>query len=198
VPSSWTVVVPVKGTADAKSRLGASAELALAIALDTVAAVSDAAGVGSVIVVTVDAVRAEFETIGARVVVDPGDGLVAAIAEGISAAGDERVAVLLGDLPALRPTELAAALVSADQHPLTFIADADGDGTSLITALDASDHRPAFGLGSSAAHLDAGYIEIGMSPDSGLRRDVDTREQLDALAANARLGPRTTLLARIP
>ena len=34
--TDWTVVIPVKGTPDAKSRLGASAEMAMAIALDTV------------------------------------------------------------------------------------------------------------------------------------------------------------------
>jgi 2-phospho-L-lactate guanylyltransferase (CobY/MobA/RfbA family) len=167
--ADWTVVIPVKGTASAKSRLGASAELALAIALDTVAAALVAA---RVVVVTSSSIASQFEEVGA--------------------AGDGAVAVLLGDVPALRPDELAAALELAAQHPLAFVADADKDGTVLITALRAVDHRPAFGAHSRASHLAAGYVELDVPLDSGLRRDVDTAEQLAALAP--RVGPHTRAL----
>ena len=179
----WTIVIPVKGTASAKSRLGGSAELALAIALDSVAA---AVEVAPVVVVTPHA--EPFEELGARVVADPGSGLNGAIAAGIAAAGDGAVAVLLGDVPALRPAELAAALTAAERHPLSFVPDADGEGTVLIAALRSSDHAPAFGADSRALHLAAGYVELDVPVDSGLRRDVDTPEQLAALAG--RLGPR--------
>jgi 2-phospho-L-lactate guanylyltransferase len=188
----WTVVVPVKGTADAKSRLAAGPELARAIALDTVAAVVAAPSVRRVIVVTVAAASDEFERIGVEMVIDRGLGLRAAIDDGIAAGGEHRVAVLLGDLPALHPAELDAALALAVAHPLAFVSDADGEGTSLITALRASDHRPAFGGGSRWAHVAAGYKELAVSVDSGLRRDVDTRAQLAFLAADGRLGSRTT------
>ena len=96
----WTVVIPVRGTPGSKSRLGASSELAAAIALDTVAAVVSA-GVESVIVVTSAEAAPEFQALGVRVIVDGGDGLAAAIHTGILAAGPHRVAVLLGDLPAV-------------------------------------------------------------------------------------------------
>jgi 2-phospho-L-lactate guanylyltransferase len=185
--AEWTVVIPVKGTVSAKSRLGASPELALAIALDTVAAAS----AFSVIVVTSARLAPRFEALGARVVLDEGHGLNAAVAQGIAAATGP-VAVLLGDVPALQPVELAAALELAVQHPNAFVADADGDGTVLITALDGADHRPAFGVHSRAAHVAAGYIELAIPLDSGLRRDVDTRAQLAALAS--RTGPRTRVL----
>ena len=184
--ADWTVVIPVKGTVSAKSRLGASSELALAIALDTVAAASMAA---RVIVVTAPSIASRFEELGARVVDDPHSGLLAAVAEGIAVAGDGAVAVLLGDVPALRPEEFATALELAAQHPLAFVADADNDGTVLITALRAADHRPAFGAHSRAAHLAAGYVELDVPLDSGLRRDVDTAEQLTALGT--RVGART-------
>jgi 2-phospho-L-lactate guanylyltransferase len=184
----WTVVIPVKGTPAAKSRLGASTELALAIALDSVAAVAAAA---RVIVVTAAPVStvALFEALGARVLKDPGGGLNAAIRAGIAGADSGPVAVLLGDVPALQTAELAAALALAERHPLAFVPDADGDGTVLITALAASDHAPAFGAGSRAAHAAAGYFELDFPADSGLRRDVDTPEHLAALAS--RLGPHT-------
>lgn len=182
----WTVVIPVKGTVSAKSRLGASPELALAIALDSVDAAVAAA---RVLVVTSASMASSFEALGARVITDADAGLTAAVAQGIAAAGDGAVAVLLGDLPALQPQELAAALELALQHPLAFVPDADDDGTVLITALRAADHRPAFGVHSRAAHLDAGYVELGIPLDSGLRRDVDTAQQLEALGS--RVGPRT-------
>ena len=182
----WTIVVPVKGTASAKSRLGASPELALAIALDTV---ESALAAASVLVVTSAGIVAQFEALGARTIVDHDEGLGAAIARGIASAGDGPVAVLLGDLPALRAAELAAALELAGQHPLAFVPDADNDGTVLITALNAADHRPAFGERSRAAHLAAGYVELELPFDSGLRRDVDTSVQLAALGI--RVGSRT-------
>jgi 2-phospho-L-lactate guanylyltransferase len=191
--TDWTVVVPVKGTVSAKSRLAASPQLALAIALDSVtAALATPPGRAegpTVIVVTSAALAPQFEAIGARVVVDAGHGLNAAARQGIAAAGVGPVAVLLGDVPALQPAELALALELALQHPLAFVPDADDDGTVLIAALDPSAHRPAFGAHSRAAHLAAGYLELELPHDSGLRRDVDTPAHLAALAPL--LPPRT-------
>lgn len=188
--ANWTIVVPVKGTASAKSRLGGTAQLALAIALDTVEAALAAA---PVIVVTTADVAQHFETLGARIVVDAGGGLNVAILAGIAVAGAGPVAVLLGDVPALRASELEAALAAAERHPLAFVSDADDEGTVLITALLAADHAPAFGEGSRAAHLAVGYVELDVAVTSGLRRDVDTAEDLAALASGGTLGPRTKL-----
>jgi 2-phospho-L-lactate guanylyltransferase len=185
--NDWTVVIPVKGTVSAKSRLGASSELALAIALDSVEA---ALGAARVLVVTSPAVGPAFVTLGAEVVVDAGGGLLEAVRQGVAAAGDGHVDVMLGDVPALTSTELATALERATAHPLAFVADADDDGTVLITALDAADHTPAFGSHSRAAHLATGYVEIGLPATSGLRRDVDTAEQLAAIPRGT-LGQRT-------
>jgi 2-phospho-L-lactate guanylyltransferase len=146
-----------------------------------------------VIVVTSLDLAPRFEELGATVVEDPGGGLNAAARAGIAAAGAGPVAVLLGDVPALLPSELAAALESAESHPLAFVPDADDTGTVLITALTARDHAPAFGVDSRAAHLVAGYIELAIPVDSGLRRDVDTAAQLSAILA--RVGPRTRAAA---
>ena len=183
----WTVVVPVKGTSSAKSRLGAVPELATAIALDSVEA---ALGAADVLVVTSATLAAEFFALGAGVALDAGGGLLAACAQGIEAAGAGPVAVMLGDIPALRPAELARALELAVGHPRAFVADADDDGTVLITALDPTGHVPAFGPHSRANHRAAGYVELDLPSDSGLRRDVDTAEQLRAIPVTS-LGPRT-------
>jgi 2-phospho-L-lactate guanylyltransferase len=204
----WTVVIPVKGTPDAKSRLGASPELVRAIAVDTVAAVvavaeracpeevalrpSRRVEAPRIIVVTSPSTAPDFEALGATVIPDTATSLNSAIALGIAAAGDGPVAVLLGDLPALRPAELAAALKLAAGHPLAMVPDADDTGTVLITALRAADHAPAFGANSRALHRAAGYVELDLPADSGLRRDVDTPSQLSELAS--RLTPRTRTL----
>ena len=188
----WTIVIPVKGTALAKSRLEASAELTMAIALDTVTA---ALGAGHVIVVTSQAAASQFTALGAEVVPDAGGDLGDAIAQGIAAAGfsapsAKGVAVLLGDLPALTARELSHALLLSAAHPRAMVADAENVGTVLITAQSAVAHAPAFGADSRAAHLAAGYVEIALPVSSVLRRDVDTPAQLAALAPE-RLGART-------
>jgi 2-phospho-L-lactate guanylyltransferase len=188
--TSWTIVIPVKGTATAKSRLGGSAELARAIALDTVEAACGVAG-ARVIVVTSSRASRDFVALGAIVVADPGSGLNSAVGAGIAAAGDGPVAVLLGDVPGMRSFELeeALALALAGEHSLVMVADADDTGTVLLAARNPADHRPQFGVGSRAAHGAAGYVELAIPAMSGLRRDVDTADQLAALGT--RVGWRT-------
>lgn len=183
---TWTIVVPAKGTAAAKSRLGCHPGLAQAIALDTVAA---ALPMGRVIVITSAAASADFRALGAETTYDPGQGLSAAVIHGIESAGPNRVAVLQGDLPALTSMELEAALWLAAATELAFVPDATGTGTTLITALDPARHRPAFGEGSRAAHSAAGYVELDIEETSGLRSDVDTWADLERL--EWRLGTRT-------
>ncbi|MDJ0335744.1 2-phospho-L-lactate guanylyltransferase [Salinibacterium sp. G-O1] len=182
--ADWVVIVPFRA-ASAKSRFGPgdNAELAMAMALDTVAA---ALTVAHVIVVT-DAAE-PFVALGAAVHPDPGAGLNAAIAAGLEQAGvDTPRAVLLGDHPALTPTELAAALAAAT-HPLSLVADAAGDGSALTAARPGVPHALAFGPGSRAAHIAEGYVELdGDWP--GLSADVDTAADLAGLADP---GPRTS------
>ncbi|WP_307040586.1 2-phospho-L-lactate guanylyltransferase [Agromyces ramosus] len=186
----WSVVIPVKGPAEAKTRLAASVppttrvELARAFALDTIAAALAARRVSRVIVVGDDASLAG----GADYLAEPQErqGLPAAIRHGIDHARSTEpvpVAVLLGDLPALTPDELDAALDAAVGHPLAFVRDADGTGTTLATAMAGIRFEPRFGLDSAALHAAAGYVELEAS--AGLIHDVDT---VDGLAEALALG----------
>jgi len=193
--TEWFVVIPVKGTGDAKSRLGATEQLALAIALDTVEAALAAPGVTGVAVVTSEAASSHFDETDAFVIVEPATGLANAIASGLETAADFGIpgrgtAVLLGDLPALTPWELGAALTAARSFNRATVPDAEGTGTTLITAADGQVHSPAFGVGSNAAHRALGYVQLDLPRESGLRNDVDTAPRLAELGA--RLGPRTT------
>jgi len=139
----WTVLLPVKVLAQAKSRLAALAgerrlELALALASDTVSAVVACPEVARVIVVTTDPVAGpRLSSLGALIVPEARpvaggrdsrqsawpspDGsqhqLNAALLHGAAVAARRwpgtGLAALTADLPALRPAELAAALRAA-------------------------------------------------------------------------------------
>ncbi|MET4782550.1 2-phospho-L-lactate guanylyltransferase [Glaciihabitans sp. UYNi722] len=188
IPSApWSLVVPVKGTPAAKSRMHGSPDLARALALDTV---ESALKVARVLVVTSAMAAAEFRSLGAEVILDPGGGLNAAIAYGIERAGNGPVAVLLGDLPALLAEELESVLGVAQGMTRSVVADESGSGTVITTALEPALHQPRFGIGSFRAHRTAGYAELVVPQEYGLRRDVDTRSDLVSLGFD-RLGGHT-------
>src|SRR3984885_7732765 len=139
----WTVLLPVKVLAQAKSRLAALAgerrlELALALASDTVSAVVACPEVARVLVVTSDPVAGpRLSSLGALIIPEarPGargrdsrqsprpslDGsqhlLNAALLRGAAVAARRwpgtGLAALTADLPALPPAELATALRAA-------------------------------------------------------------------------------------
>lgn len=192
----WSVVVPAKRLAVAKTRLGptgtraAHEELVLAMLGDTLDAVLGCPAVGAAWVVTDDPRAAAVAAAGgARVVPDaPAAGLDAALRHGALATGNPLVAALHSDLPALRAGELAGALGAAAAQWRAFVADADGTGTTLLAVTDGV-LAPAFGPGSAAAHAASGAVPLeGGWP--GLRRDVDTPAHL-AEAAALGTGPRT-------
>ncbi|MAB19560.1 2-phospho-L-lactate guanylyltransferase [Microbacterium sp. UBA3394] len=196
----WRVVIPVKPARRGKSRLasGASREgLARAIALDTIAAAASCPVVAQVFVVTDDAglPLAAADIPGLRFVAEEeARGLDAAIALGMAAAGTvAHRAALLGDLPALRPDDLAAALDAATAHPRSVVADAEGTGSTLVTATAGVEWTSAFGDGSFARHLEMGCVAIDIPRGSTVRRDVDTPEQLET-AATLGVGPHTAAL----
>ena len=216
----WTAVIPVKRLSAAKSRLRGAvpaarhADLALAMVRDTVAAVLAGAAVAELLVVTDDEVAAAaVAELGARVVPDqPGADLNAAMRFGADeVAGLARFrAVLAGDLPALRPGQLDAALAAAELLPApgspdgaedpgsgkgrSFVADAAGTGTVLLAAPPGRPLDPHFGLGSAVAHATSGAAALsGEWP--GLRQDVDTAADL-ATVLELGTGPHTRALLR--
>ncbi|WP_409238562.1 2-phospho-L-lactate guanylyltransferase [Streptomyces sp. PA5.6] len=198
----WTLVIPLKPLARAKSRLAAASGdglrpgLALAFAQDTVAAAVACRAVRDVVVVTDDALAGrELAALGARIVPDePGEGLNAALAHGAAFVRAERpkapVAALNADLPALRPAELARALDGAAPFPRAFLPDAEGIGTTLLCAGAGSELRPAFGTASRSRHAASGAVELSLDGVDSVRRDVDTGEDLRA-ALVLGVGPRT-------
>jgi 2-phospho-L-lactate/phosphoenolpyruvate guanylyltransferase len=203
VTLTWSLVIPVKVLAQAKSRLTGlagqrRAEFALAMAADTVSAAVRADTVAAVLVVTDDPdVTHIAASLGAVVLADtPGAGLNEAFRHGAAYSGDRWPdrgrAGQAGDLPAVRPAELTAALGAAARLRTAFVPDADGTGTTLYAAVPGARFSPQFGPASRDRHLATGAVEIGTGMP-GLRRDVDTIDDLRD-AAKIGLGPRTAQL----
>ena len=200
-PLTWSVVIPVKLLALAKSRLSGLGDadrraMALAMAADTVTAAVACPSVGDVIGVSDDPdVKTETEAAGAIVIADlPGAGLNEALTAGaVHAAASwpaRGLAALTADLPALSAHELAVALTAASLVSQAFVADAAGSGTTLYTAMPGARFLPRFGPRSRLRHREAGVVELELPGIPGLRRDVDTLSDLRQ-AARIGLGART-------
>ena len=200
----FTLLVPVKGAHGAKTRLGdvgsaRRADLMGAFARDAIAAARRTSLAEVVVVGDAAALRLVLEGIDVEVVADEGAGdLNAALrgAAGRLARADRGLAVMLADLPCLRTSDLETTLSYAAAHARrTFVADAAGTGTTLLTAPAGTDLDPHFGPGSAAAH-----VASGAHPMSGalasLRLDVDTTEDLDR-ALGLGVGPETSRIARL-
>ncbi|MEP7161265.1 MAG: 2-phospho-L-lactate guanylyltransferase [Dermatophilaceae bacterium] len=199
------VIVPARGAAG-KTRLAVPpgvdhAELARALALDTIEAARRARLVAHIVVVTPDATLADALPTSVRVVSEPGnadpapsgwgtgatapvaDGLLAAVRAGLAACPPQApAAVLLGDLPALRRGELDAALdaarvvIEGSGPAMAFVSDAAGTGTVLLVGALAAELWPRFGARSATAHARSAERLRGAWP--GLRRDVDDAQDL--------------------
>jgi len=181
----WTVLVAAKALPAAKSRLSPVSpnlavhhELVDAIRQDTADSAAAAPGVARVLLLV------DRGPAGADTIVQSVPGLNGAIAEAAAHATAQwpadGVAVLMGDLPALRPHELAAALAAAAGHPSAYVADRHGTGTTMLTARPGAHLQPAFGTGSATRHArTAAALDAG----PGLRHDVDTADDLRAAAA---------------
>jgi 2-phospho-L-lactate guanylyltransferase len=213
------LVVPVKPLTKAKSRLRGAADggigepraharLAMALLRDTIDAVRATPSVRHLLVVSSDpVVAAELGVFGIDVLPDgPVPGLNRAYARGAARLRERdpaaAVAALQADLPALRPAELDEALAAALAQFATgarrvFVADAEGTGTTLLVAAPGADLDPRFGVDSARLHEESGARPLtGEWP--GLRRDVDTADDLQA-AAGLGLGSHTgAALAPVP
>jgi 2-phospho-L-lactate guanylyltransferase len=190
----FAVLVPVKPATRAKSRLASLGDqarqaLVAAFVADTVTAAIGCARVGAVLAVTDDHVLAStLRNLGAHVVPDgvAGDlneSLVQAAAEAHRRWPDFGVAALCADLPALDPRELGKALEAASRHRAAFVADAAGEGTTMVAATSRDAFGPCFGPGSREAHEARGAHEIVEVDVPTLRRDVDTPADLQQALA---------------
>lgn len=202
--STWHLVLPVKDTGRAKTRLipppGVDRQsLALAMALDTIEVALQVVPAAQVVIVTDDpAIASNAAGLSVAVVPDLGRGLNPAIEAGLAYFRDTAPgaagAVLLGDLPALTAQALYDGLRACAANESSVVPDASGEGTVLLTHHDVARLVPRFGAGSAARHSrTAAALKLALPR---LRTDVD---DADSLAAAVRLGvgPRTSGLLNL-
>jgi len=198
-----TAIIPVKRFGDAKQRLLTTldrpqrAALVKAMLTDVLGAVTDAGGVERVIVVTAEGRAQRIALAHARrvstpveVFQDPADrGHSEAATLGIiraKALGTGCVALLPGDCPMLDAGELDAALDRMHPGRVAVVPDRHGSGTNALLMSPPDAMGPAFGPGSLARHTDRAQRashEVAVEPLASLSLDVDTPDDLDAMAS---------------
>jgi len=176
------IVIPYRG--DAKRRVSSPLRAAVAVAMlgDVVEA---ARAVGRVLVVTNDPAVVPRD---AEVVADPGQGLGAAVAAGLSLV-DGHALVVNADLPAATPT----ALRRLADAGLALVEAADGT-TNALSLPDPEVFAPLYGPGSAGRFRAHAPFATAAIPE--LEVDVDSDTDLERLAG--RLGPRTRALLAVP
>ncbi|MGY4720886.1 2-phospho-L-lactate guanylyltransferase [Naumannella huperziae] len=189
-------VVALKALGRAKTRIGGDPRLrerlAMAMLLDTVGALQRVAERIVVVGVGLAPVTAEVPV---EVVEDPGQDLNAALivgADRLLRQGSGNVLACVADLPALRPSSVAAFVGAAPDRSRTFLRDAAGTGSTMLfgrALRTGNDLQPGFEGASALRHLRSGALDPGGAwPDA--RLDVDTIADLRR-AAELGLGPAT-------
>jgi len=184
-----SVVIPAKRLWEAKSRLDLPASrhrhVALGLLLTTTAAAMQAARVGMVYVITRDHVVASaVRARGATPILEQSPfELNAAVCQGrrevIKRRPQSPVAVLVGDLAFLDPSDLDSAIASfRDCGDPSMVSDREGCGTTFLIHSQHSLPKTLFGPASAAGHRAHGFVETGHELDS-LRADVDTVNDMD-------------------
>jgi 2-phospho-L-lactate/phosphoenolpyruvate guanylyltransferase len=193
-------LVPVKALAEAKGRLAPAVGplqrrlLAIAMFEDVVAALQAVPALAAPVVVSPDReVWRRAEAMGCRVVEEPpgaGDlnGALTAAARG----NGSPLLVVAADLPLATPAGLERVLAAA-RAPVAVVPSADGGGTNVLAWRDPASFAPSFGPDSAARHLAVpGAVRV---EEPGLSRDVDTLEDLEAVAG--RLDPSSVTARRL-
>jgi 2-phospho-L-lactate guanylyltransferase len=203
-------VLPVKDFSRAKQRLRGGLdlqsrqELAEAMLRDVLEALG-ASAVEEIVVVSAGARARELaHAAGATAIQDGEHGHNAAAAIGVRAAralGAQRALLVPGDCPALDPTELDELLARAIVPPSVLIVpDRHGTGTNALCLTPPDALAPSFGPDSCQRHLAharAAGVAAEVVEVPSLALDVDTPEDLEALASASGRAPRThELLSR--
>lgn len=203
-------VLPVKDFSRAKQRLRegldpqSRQELAEAMLRDVLEALG-ASTVEQIVVVSAgDRARELAHAAGATAIEDGEQGHNVAAALGVRAAralGAQRVLLVPGDCPALDPAELDELLAREIAPPSVLIVpDRHGTGTNALLLTPPDALAPSFGPDSCHRHLEharAAHVDAEVVDVPSLALDIDTPEDLEALASVSGRAPRTLeLLSR--
>ena len=193
-------ILPVKSFAAAKQRLAASLgagsrqALARAMFTDVLGSLRRVPGLDGIVVVTSDR-TAEAAASADRLVVLPdtaGAGQSEAALIGIAhalAQGYDRVLLIPGDTPLVRPEDLAGLIAHRDEG-VVIVPDRHGTGTNALVLSPPDAIEPSFGPDSLARHVaasEAAAVPHRVEAVATLALDVDTPADLAELAAELEL-----------
>jgi len=198
-----TAIVPVKRFGAAKTRLSEvlgpheRGGLAEAMLADVLAALGRSERIERTIVVSGEAAAERAaEAAGCVLLPDREDaGHSQAAALGVRAAlarGAECVALLPGDCPLLRASELDEALSTLAPPVAAIVPDRHGSGTNGLLLSPPDAISPAFGPGSRERHLDLARradVEARVAEISSLALDLDTADDLRELGHRLTMQP---------
>lgn len=190
----WTIIIPVKEAAVAKTRLRdhsaqQRAALAVAFALDAATAAADCVLVRRVVAVSNDDIaRGRLEALGVDVLPDvPNAGINPALSHAADQIRSQdpgtALAAMSADLPALQGTVLTQAIERAGTASRWFVADRYGTGTTVLAARPGVELHPQFGSHSATAHRSSGAFAVDDDGLDRLRGDVDTEEDFQTALA---------------
>lgn len=204
-------LIPVKAATAGKERLAQlltpaeRAALVRAMLHDVTAALLASGLLRRVAVTSPDAAMlALAERLGALPLPEPpaGGGLNAALAAAIArlaAAGADAVLVVQGDVPQLRPADVAALVTGPASGCVRAAPSADG-GTSALLLRPADVIAPAFGAGSFARHR-AAALAAGVAFERcdlpALAWDIDRPEDIARLLDTGQSGHARDALLRL-
>lgn len=192
-------ILPVKSFGAAKQRLaeslGAGSRQALAQAMfaDVLSSIRRVPELDAIVVVTSDRSAESAAAADRLAVLRDSDeaghseaamiGIRHALAEGY-----DRVVLVPGDTPLLRPAELAGLLTGASR--VVIVPDRHGTGTNALVLSPPDAIAPSFGPGSLARHVAAAEqagVPHSVEDVPGLALDVDTPADLAELIAELEL-----------
>jgi 2-phospho-L-lactate/phosphoenolpyruvate guanylyltransferase len=189
-------LLPVKALAEAKGRLAPWLNpierrlLTIAMLEDVVAALQAVSGLERPVVISPDReIWRRAEAMRCRVIEerpgeapdDPGNlnRSLTRAAAGLDAAGG--LLVVAADLPLAGAGAIERVVEAGAGAPVVVVPSRDGAGTNVLAWRDPASFAPAFGPDSAARHLELpGAVRLD---DPGLALDVDTLEDLRAVAA---------------
>ncbi len=194
--SGWRILIPVKQLKLAKTRTGLNADerksLSLAMLRDVLAAVKQTREVAEVIICTSDPQVRDACPEDTSWLTSGRGGLNSDIAETLAAvsmdAPGRPSAVVVADLPCLRPDDLGTVLSLAVRQPPDLVSSCDG-GTTILAAWQPHRLKTQFGEGSAREHTRC-YRDVSSHIGIGNRLDIDTLEAL-LRGHLVGLGPRT-------
>jgi len=206
-----SVLLPIKRFSASKQRLApflsaaVREALALAMTRDVMNALTQAARISDITVLTCDPAAIEVvRPFGVRIIADDMDSghnrAAAAGIRNVRAAGAANVMMVPIDVPLITGPEIDAVVEAHSTRPqaLTIVPSRDGSGTNCTLASPPGLVEPLFGPGSFKLYCDAARAagaDLRVVQSRGLGLDIDTPDDIEMFLRTGRSTHTSAILA---